>query len=360
MLKKITIPDKIIITGGLPRSGKTIIKNVLDAHSQVAHVPSGFNFFYWFSKDRYEQRGGFEENLEYFFQYCRKSKSWGLTREMVNYGGSSRKDLYLVILETYRAIYHPSKKYIAEYTHLSEIHLNTLIKWFGMDRLKFIQIIRNPYDNYASYAVARNVAIKDRVDRYDSLVNKFCNMWSQSATISMYNSLKYPMTFRTLFFEDITSNQKSTIKSLCKWIGIPEEVDNMLKKEYGAKLQNSTFLKQDVSGTSAITQDSYNRKQHLSNYEKNVIKMVSCPNMLTAMKYENQETIIDFKHISPEINLHQYESTMLVMIKSYISPLPPHKAIAVLWKVFINLFKLVISVGISFFKLLVSKVKLFY
>ena len=66
MLPKITIPEKIIVTGGLPRSGKTMIRDILGSHSQIAHVPSAFSFFHWFSEDKYKERGGFDENLDFF------------------------------------------------------------------------------------------------------------------------------------------------------------------------------------------------------------------------------------------------------------------------------------------------------
>jgi hypothetical protein len=357
MLKKITTPDKIIITGGLPRSGKTIIKSVLNAHSHVAHVPSGLNFFYWFSKDKYENRGGFEQNLDYYFQHCRKSKSWGLTRDMVHYTGSTRKELYLIILETYRSAYHPTKKYIAEYTHLSEVHLDTLIDWFGMDKLRFIQIIRNPYDNYASHVISRGVSYQDRRDHYNSFVNKFCNMWSQSAAIGLYNNTKYPKTFNTLFYEDILSNPKNTIKSLCNWIGVTDQTDIMLNKTESTDLQNSVFIKNKIDSNITIQIDSYNRKECLTDYEINMIDQISCPDFITAMKYVKQGTIIDFKHIPSEVDLFKYRSTMLAMIVSYLSPLPPHKALVVLLRVCVKLLNMVPSIGTDILSSIFSKLK---
>ena len=70
----------------------------------------------------------------------------------------------MTILETYRKTYFPSKKYVAEYTHLSETHFDILVEWFGLERLKFIQIIRNPYNNYSSYVKSRNVNERDRME----------------------------------------------------------------------------------------------------------------------------------------------------------------------------------------------------
>ena len=46
------IPDRIIVVGGLPRTGKTILRNTLGSHSQIAFTPTALNFFYWFSREK--------------------------------------------------------------------------------------------------------------------------------------------------------------------------------------------------------------------------------------------------------------------------------------------------------------------
>ena len=81
------------MVGGLPRTGKTILRNTLGSHGQIAFTPTAFNFFYWFSKESYANRGGFQENLDYFLKNNWISEKWGIKNEKINIIGKSRKDL---------------------------------------------------------------------------------------------------------------------------------------------------------------------------------------------------------------------------------------------------------------------------
>ena len=44
MQNLIAVPDKIIIIVGLLRSGKTMLRNALGSHHDIAILPSGFIF----------------------------------------------------------------------------------------------------------------------------------------------------------------------------------------------------------------------------------------------------------------------------------------------------------------------------
>ena len=182
--------DKIIIVGGLPRTGKTLLRDALGSHSQVAFTPTGLNFFYLFSEKKYKDRGEFDRNLKYFLTKSWIAKEWGLDKISTDMTGQSRKDLYLSILELYRNRYWPQKKYIGTYIHNSEEYIEVLFKWFGYKKLKFIQIIRDPFDNYSSYVIARRINKNNRSPYlYNSPVNIFCNMWAQSAVIGLNGSI---------------------------------------------------------------------------------------------------------------------------------------------------------------------------
>jgi hypothetical protein len=341
MKNQVLIPNKIIITGGLPRSGKTIIRNALGSHSQVAFAPSGFNFFYYFSKENYNKRGGFSENLDFFFNDCWKSKSWSLTRDMVGNTGINRRDLYLTILETYRKNFFPGKKYIGEYTHLSEEYFDTLVSWFGLEKLRFIQIIRNPFDNYASYVVARNVSGKERKPNHaGSFVHKFCNMWSQSTTMAMYRALKYTKSCRTIFFDELTVDPMCTISSLCDWLDIPIELEHMLKMNDFSRKQNSAFkVNTQDNGNGFIQKDSYDRRSILSEYELETIRAMCCPNMLHTMEYEQQNVVINWKFYRHRINPEEMFTKLELMIRSFLSPLSFRQLLLVYGKLVFSIIR---------------------
>lgn len=322
------VPDKIIVFGGLPRSGKRILSGVLGSHSQIAIPESALNFFYWFGDEAYRARGGFEENLDFFFESCRKSRAWNITRDMVTESGADQRDLYLVLLETFRRAHFPDKKFVGEYTHMSEEHFDRLVDWFGLDRLRFLQIIRNPYDNYASWVVSRKVGWSLRQSRSQrSPVHQFCNGWAQSAAMGMARALQFPQSYRTLFFDQIKEEPAGFVGSLCEWLGVPAEVEPMLNMVDQQKRLNTAFQIEGEmgSGIGYVHQDSYDRRRHLTDYELDVIRAMSCPNLLNAMGYEKERFTVDWKYpINVEVG--DYSSRLKLMSRSYLSPMSTRRA----------------------------------
>ena len=148
-----------------------------------------------------------------------------------------------------------------------------------------------------------------------------------------------------------------TITSLCKWIGVPKETDNMIYSRDKPIEQNSAFIKIDPGEKEILKKDNYNRQEHLSSYEKEVIQKINCPNLLSAMDYERQAVVIDFKHVPPDLDVLEYERTFPLMIKSYLSPLPPKRAIIISSKILFESFKLFTSVSISLTKIILNKLK---
>ena len=332
MPEQIQIPDKIIIVGGLPRTGKTILRNALGSHSQIAFTPSGFNFFYWFSENKFHARGGFDANLKFFFEECWISKTWRITQGSVLYTGKDRRDLYLVILEAFRQTYFKEKQYVGTYIHVSEEYFDTLIKWFGWERLKFIQIIRNPYDNYGSYVLARNVCEHERKpNRPSSFVHKFCHMWGQSTTMALFHGLKHPDTCRTLFFEDVKESPRNTIKGLCSWLGVSEETERMLAMHDFSVKQNSAFQLDGLpNNTGFICKDNYDRRKHLNKYEIDAISAIASTNLLHTMDYENQNVVINYKFHRNNIDSVKYTLNLHLMARSYLSPIHLRQVVIIL------------------------------
>jgi hypothetical protein len=148
-----------------------------------------------------------------------------------------------------------------------------------------------------------------------------------------------------------------TIDSLCDWIGVPAEKGNMLTTGESTFKQNSAFVKTDTGRKNYLIKDNYDRQQHLSIYEKEVIQKMNCPNLLSAMDYERQDVVFDFKNIPSDLNTLKYERALRLMIRSYLSPLPPKKAIIISSKIIVESFKLFFSVNIFSIKKLFNKYK---
>ena len=347
MATNVDLPEEVIIIGGLPRSGKTMLSNALGSNSQIAIPPSALNFFYWFSEEKFRSRGGFEENLDFFFRSCWKSEAWNLTREMILESGGDRRDLYLVLLESYRRAYFSEKKYVGEYTHVVEEHFDTLVDWFGLERLKFIHPIRNPFDNYASYVVARKVPSAARTPKtHDAFVHKFCHTWGQSTTMGLYRALSYPNSYRVVFFDVFKDDPMGSVESLCGWLGVPVEPERMLNMVDATKpKQNSAFEVESVQeeGIGFVRKDNYDRLRHLNEYEVAAIHAMSCPDLLHAMGYERHNVIVNWKH-PRRIDAGEYSLRLQLMTKSYLSPLSFRQVVNITLRHIVEAFKDIVLV----------------
>ena len=319
------IPDRIIIVGGLPRTGKTLLRNTLGSHSQIAFTPTALNFFYWFSNKSFTERGGFQENLEFFLRNTWIAEKWDIKDEETNNSGKSRRELFLAILDIFRTKFYPDRNYVGTYIHLSEEYFHTLIDWFGFERLRFLQIIRNPYENYSSYIKNRKISKELRKsNRYNSFVNLFCNMWGQSAVMGINRALKHPNTCRVLYFEELLRRPEETILSICDWIGVDRESDRMLEMVDFPRRQNSAFIDTDnkeFKGT-PISQDTIDRIKFLTDYEIETIRSTACTDILNAMDYHREPVIINFKFYPESIKNQKVLSKLHSVTKSYLAPLP--------------------------------------
>ena len=128
--------------------------------------------------------------------------------------------------------------------------------------------------------------------------------------------------------------------------------------DYQISMFNSKVMfDQNQRRKEIIKKDNYDRNKHLSNYEKDVIKKMNCPNLLNAMDYEKQEVVKDFKHVPLDLDTLEYERAIPFVIRTYLSPLPPKKAINISAKIILESFKLFFSVSILLTKRALYKFK---
>jgi hypothetical protein len=291
------LPEKLFVVCGLPRSGKTMISKVIGSHSQIAVPGSGFNFFYWFDEEKFRARGGFAENLDFFFKECRKSESFKMSPGSVDNTGEDQRDLYCSLLDGFRKSNFPEKKYYGEYSHLMEENFDQLVQWFGPERLKCVQIVRNPIDNYASYVVARKARLREdgNKDSYNAFVHKFCNMWGKSTTLGLYYAAKYPESFKVIFFEDFKENPDRAVRSLCAWFGVSPEPERMLEMADYESKSNTAFGEQKGAGAGFVRKDDHRRKEVLKRHEIEAIQSITCLGLADLTGYGNRKVATNWK-----------------------------------------------------------------
>ena len=72
---------KIILLTGLPRSGKTFVKNLLSLNPEIQTTNKEFFFFRYFDDKSFNIRGNYEQNTEFLFKNCKISKNLKLNHD---------------------------------------------------------------------------------------------------------------------------------------------------------------------------------------------------------------------------------------------------------------------------------------
>jgi len=276
------MPDeRIIVIGGMPRCGKTSLSEGLSARISIAFPPTEFSFFRYFDEDKFTSRGGFEENLEFFFDKCPKSRQWNLARDRIRAKGVSAKDLYGILLQSFRESYAPDTLYVGELTPFSEQHFHTLLTWFGEERVRMIQIVRNPYLNFASYK-KKNMRAGNSGMYREKLLLTFCYSWAQSVAYGYFLARRYPQSFTSVYFDEYLKDSDSSLDALVQWLGINDAP--------GVPDRNRT-------GIAYNDEESRNLMDLLSPHEKRVIDEMTCPNFLDCTPYSDGPLFLDFKDL---------------------------------------------------------------
>ena len=254
---------QIILLTGLPRSGKTLIKNLLSLNDDIQITEKELFFFRYFDDESFSNRGNYQDNLNFLFKKCNIAENFKLDLKSFKKDGENNKHLYLNIIENYCKNNNSNKKIFLDNSPDTIGYFRKYYNWLGND-FKCIYVERNLIDNFASYK-SKNI----NNTKLDKLIYDFQFKYHHSNLI--YNLLKnqYPNNLMKVKFENLISNTNETYKEVIKFLNI------RLDSEYLKKISNSKFkinssFNEDRS-LRKIDPSTLNRSNQLSFDEKNKI-----------------------------------------------------------------------------------------
>jgi hypothetical protein len=227
-----TIPDRPLFIGGPHRSGTGMMRAVLGSNSQLAIVPTEYQFF-----DRLPVSGADAvADLEAALGWP-KVREWQLPSSdaaaMLVGTDRSRKAVYDAPLRAYAA--QRGKPRFGEKTPYLERHFPTLLAWYG-PAVRFVHIIRDPLPTFMSLCY-----IAGAPQPFDPV--KFAREWRASAMAGLSFSRSHPDQFICVPYESFTADPESWTHRLCAFCDLPPETDAMLAMQDFARKQNSSFGK---------------------------------------------------------------------------------------------------------------------
>ncbi len=241
--------EKIIVIGGMPRSGTNLARRIIGSHSTIAIPPAEFNFLHRIARGI--PLGRVLAN--------RRLKTWEIP--LADLQQYSPRDAYLEALRRYA--HQVGKIHIGEKTPLNELQTHLLDQWFPGEELKFVQMVRNPIDVAASRKQQR--VNKGTSEAFALSVRNLAYFWQRSVALGLARQFTHPSRHLVVRYEDLTQAPKDTAKRICQFLGVDFEAERMLSlDDYSSNRDNSSFSADQIERKTA--QRVYtpgSRREHL-------------------------------------------------------------------------------------------------
>lgn len=255
---------KIILLTGLPRSGKTFVKNLLSLSPEIQTTEKEFFFFRYFDDENFDIRGNYEQNIEFLFENCKISKNLQLNRDYFIKNGNDNKDLYQNIIKNYLQVTNSKKKFFLDNSPDTIGYFSKYISWFG-DDFKCVFVKRNILNNFASYK-SKNI----KSSSFEKLAYNFKFKYHHSNLIFNLLKSKYPNNLFEIKFEEIVKDTDKIFNNLSSFLNL--KIDKNLKNKihHSKFIVNSSFNKDRTLRD--IDKSTIDRSSYLNSKEQKIIK----------------------------------------------------------------------------------------
>lgn len=278
--------DRPVFICGHPKSGTSLVRNLLDSHPQLVVFPEETAFF-----RRYllESKGlDHEEQLELAERRLLHIFEWNLDAPPEHQAGFPDRDYSSISSEQVAAAFRhrvqpdqvrvpgdllsaavlafgevsgqlsaTSRRWV-EKTPYNERYTGRLFKWWP--GAKCIHIVRDPRDNYASYS-----------RKEDWTPEFFSDNWMRSTRAGLRNRDKYGVDrYWLLRFEDLTEKPDQTLAEMRSYLGIEDAPSLRIPTRMGIPWGGNSMFEDSFE---AINQAPVNRwKTELDTTQSSVIE----------------------------------------------------------------------------------------
>lgn len=272
--------EKMIVIGGMARSGTNLTRRIIGSHSQIAIPPAEFQFL-----KKYHQHKSIEQILS-----NRRLADWKV--DFSDLYPLEPREIYIKALQRYAL--QAGKSIAGEKSPFNEFYLDTIESWLADFDFKFVLMVRNPLDVLASY---KHKPFGDDLDTDDdSWVPAFVKNWHRSVCLGLAKSYIHPEHYFVLRYEDLTRDTTKKTEELCAFLGVEFEQKRMLNlSAFASNKNNTSFARNYAVSSDTKIYAPPSRKNYLS---KNEIAQVgrTCGELAWALGYEDE----DFRPAPPQ------------------------------------------------------------
>lgn len=269
---------------GLPRSGTTLLKALLDGHPELVVDASESRFFMYFvpqaqkvsprarpelaldillfPKHRIFDPAG--DHYKTYFSHISVDELKKTFLEKLRTTDQELRDYLTTSVLTFGEFsdqLRDETKYWVEKTIFNERYVDQIFEWWP--NAKCIHIIRDPKDQFANFR-RRDI----RQNRPPTKIGAFCYTWGNSAQLALAHQQQYgDQRYLILHYEDLVADPESQIKRLIDYLDIENHPILYQPTKVGGKIpwSGNSSLDQKFSGISDASvgkwQESLSQRQ---------------------------------------------------------------------------------------------------
>jgi hypothetical protein len=285
-----TFKDRPIFICGHPKSGTSLLRNLLDSHPQLAVYPEESRFFRYFlpkaeglSLEQLIELG--EKELIHIFE-------WNLENPPDHQAGFPGRDYSFIPFEAVQAQFgellrtegtrhrgdvlwaavqsfaditgNPGAALVGwvEKTPYNEYFADQIFVWWP--QAKCIHIVRDPRDNYASY----------RRKHQSWSPGFFSNNWNRTTAAGLENEARFGHErYWVLRYEDLVSRPEEILPEVCTFLGIKDHEILRRPSRAGDLWRGNSMFADQFDEISQVAVGRW--KERLSNQEAGVIQVAT-------------------------------------------------------------------------------------
>lgn len=267
---------RLIIIGGMPRSGTSLVRSITDSHSEIALLQQELNCF------QQLQLGAGIATV--------------LTSEKAR---SSAVDVSSLIslppAMAYRSLLfqfaeQQGKRIGGEKSPMNEFYYHKIREWTQGTSVKFIHMVRNPWNMIASckYAPFRGPA-KGRLNRF--MLKDLAMNWRRSVELGLARVHRQSDSYALVQYEELVADPAREVARLCEFLGVGFEQDEMLSaSRSSAKRNNTSFESVEPCQSTGTVYQPPERTHCLTQAEQRTVSAV-CGELAREMGYGGQHEI---------------------------------------------------------------------
>ena len=275
---KVVQMEKFLLICGLPRSGTTLMETVLGSHSQISLPPGDYPFVEQYIK-------GF--SVEKIFITLSKRGPWRkwCVKDFSDLVDKSHAEAFRNSMIRYATAI--DKKIPAAKAPNSEFFHEIYQEWLQDFDLRFVHVVRNPFDVMASL---KHSSYHENMFAFKNVIELQSKNWQRSTSIGLARGLINPENYLMIQYEKFVDDPTSHTKAICSFLDVEFEKERMLNRvDYSYHDTNTSFPTDKKGKTQG--RYIYRAKSRKSFLDKSEIELIcsNCGETAKAFGYEDKE-----------------------------------------------------------------------